>query len=70
MHRSVKRLQASRVLALSTISMILGLALLAVAVRLSTPNLALFLVEGALISAGGGAVFKGTTGLRARNKRA
>jgi hypothetical protein len=60
---ATNRLQASRVLALGTISMILGLALLADAVRLSTPNLALFLVGGALISAGAGAVFKGTTGL-------
>ena len=31
--------------------------------RLSTPSLALFLVGGALIGAGAGAVFKGTTGL-------
>jgi hypothetical protein len=32
-------------------------------VRLSTPSLALFLLSGALIGAGAGAVFKGTTGL-------
>ena len=57
------RLQASRVLALGTISMLIGLALLVTAVRLSTPSLALFLVGGALIGAGAGAVFKGTTGL-------
>ena len=46
-----------------TISMVLGLALLVIAVRISTPSLALFLVSGALIGAGAGAVFKGTTGL-------
>jgi Sugar (and other) transporter len=56
-------LPASRVLALGTISMLIGLALLVTAVRLSTPSLALFLVSGALIGAGAGAVFKGTTGL-------
>jgi hypothetical protein len=43
--------------------MLVGLALLVTAVRLSTPNLALFLISGALIGAGAGAVFKGTTGL-------
>ncbi len=57
------RLQASRVLTLGTISMLVGLTLLVTAVRLSTPSLALFLVGGALIGAGAGAVFKGTTGL-------
>jgi hypothetical protein len=57
------RLRASRVLALGTISMLIGLALLVTAVRLSTPSLALFLLAGALIGAGAGAVFKGTTGL-------
>ena len=31
--------------------------------RLSTPNLALFLVSGGLIGAGAGAVFQGTSGL-------
>jgi hypothetical protein len=31
--------------------------------RLSTPSLALFLIAGALIGAGSGAVFKGTTGI-------
>jgi Sugar (and other) transporter len=54
---------ASRVFVLGTISMLVGLALLVIAVRLSTPSLALFLVGGALIGAGAGAVFKGTTGL-------
>jgi hypothetical protein len=54
---------ASRVLALGTISMLLGLVLLVVGVRLSTPSLALFLIGGALIGAGAGAVFKGTTGI-------
>jgi MFS family permease len=57
------RLRASRVLALGTISMLAGLVLLVVSVRLSTPNLALFLIAGALIGAGSGAVFKGTTGI-------
>ena len=57
------RLHASRALALGMFSMIVGLALLVTSVRLSTPNLALFLVSGSLIGAGAGAVFKGTTGL-------
>jgi MFS family permease len=57
------RLSASRVLALGTASMLVGLVLLVVAVRLSTPSLALFLIGGALIGAGAGAVFKGTTGI-------
>jgi MFS family permease len=57
------RLQAPRVLALGTISMLAGLVLLVTAVRLSTPSLALFLIGGALIGAGAGAVYKGTTGI-------
>jgi hypothetical protein len=57
------KLQASRVLALGTISMLAGLVLLVVSVRLATPSLALFLIAGALIGAGSGAVFKGTTGI-------
>jgi hypothetical protein len=56
-------LPASRVFVLGTISMLIGLALLVTAVRLSTPSLALFLISGGLIGAGTGAVFKGTTGL-------
>ena len=56
-------LPASRVLALGTTSMLAGLTLLVVSVRLSTPSLALFLIAGALIGAGSGAVFKGTTGI-------
>jgi predicted MFS family arabinose efflux permease len=56
-------LPASRVLMLGTLSMLIGLALLVTAVRLSTPSLALFLFSGGLIGAGAGAVFKGTTGL-------
>jgi hypothetical protein len=56
-------LPALRVLALGTISMLSGLALVVTAVRLSTPSLVLFLLSGALIGAGAGAVFKGTTGL-------
>lgn len=57
------RLTASRVLAFGTISMIVGLVLLVVAVRLSTPSLALFMIGGALIGAGAGAIYKGTTGI-------
>jgi hypothetical protein len=43
--------------------MLVGLAALVVAVRLSSPSLPLFLISGGLIGAGAGAVFKGTTGL-------
>ena len=57
------KLQASRVLALGVTSMLAGLALLVTSVRLSTPSLVLFLVGGALIGAGAGLVFKGTTGI-------
>jgi MFS family permease len=57
------RLSAARVLALGTVSMLAGLVLLVVSVRLSAPSLALFLIAGALIGAGSGAVFKGTTGI-------
>jgi hypothetical protein len=57
------RLPASRVLALGTVSMLAGLVLLVVSVRLSAPSLALFLIAGALIGAGSGAVFKGTSGI-------
>jgi Sugar (and other) transporter len=57
------RLQPSPILALGAISMLVGLVLLVTAVRLSTPSLPLFLLSGALIGAGAGAVFKGTTGL-------
>jgi Sugar (and other) transporter len=60
---ATNRLPASRVLVLGTTSMLIGLVLLVVAVRLSTPSLALFLLSGALIGAGAGAVFKGATGL-------
>jgi predicted MFS family arabinose efflux permease len=57
------RLRASRVFALGATSMVVGLVLLVTSVRLSTPSLALFLVGGALIGAGAGLVFKGTTGI-------
>jgi hypothetical protein len=57
------RLRASSVLALGTLSMLAGLAFLVTSVRLSAPNLALFLLGGAFIGAGLGAVFKGTTGI-------
>ena len=60
---STNRLPASRVLALGTISMIAGLVLIVVAVRLSTPSLPLFLIGGALIGAGQGAIYKGTTAI-------
>jgi hypothetical protein len=56
-------LRAPRVLALGMTSMLAGLALLVTSVRLSTPSLGLFLVGGALIGAGAGLVFKGTTGI-------
>ncbi len=56
-------LKASRVLALGMSSMLAGLVLLVVSVRLSVPDLAMFLIGGALIGAGSGAVFKGTTGI-------
>jgi hypothetical protein len=57
------RLSATRVLTLGTASMLAGLVLLVVSVRLPAPNLALFLVAGGLIGAGSGAVFKGTSGI-------
>ena len=57
------RLPASRVLVIGTVSMLAGLGLLVVSVRLPSPSLAMFLVGGALIGGGAGAVFKGTTGL-------
>ena len=57
------KLSASLVLALGTLSMLVGLVLLVVSVRLSTPSLALFLTSGALTGAGVGAVFKGTSGI-------
>jgi MFS family permease len=44
-------------------SMLAGLALLVVSVHLAPPSLVLFLIGGALIGAGSGAVFKGTTGI-------
>ena len=56
-------LRASLVLAFGTVSVLVGLVLLVVAVRLPTPSLALFLIGGALIGAGAGAKFKGTTGI-------
>jgi hypothetical protein len=56
-------LRAPRVLALGVTSMVAGVALIVTAVRLATPSLALFLVGGALIGAGAGLVFKGTTGI-------
>lgn len=57
------KLQSAGVLALGTTSMLVGLALLVVSVRLPNPNLAMFLISGALIGGGAGAVFKGTTGI-------
>jgi hypothetical protein len=48
------------VLALGSISMLAGLVLLVVSVRLPAPSLGLFLAGGALIGAGAGAVFKGS----------
>jgi MFS family permease len=57
------RLRASLVFGIGTASMLAGLVLLVISVRLSSPSLGLFLVSGALIGAGAGAVYKGTTGL-------
>jgi hypothetical protein len=57
------KLRSVAVLALGSVSMLAGLLLLVIAVRLSSPSLALFLIGGALIGAGAGAVFKGTTGI-------
>ncbi|HEY2740749.1 MAG TPA: MFS transporter [Gaiellaceae bacterium] len=57
------KLRPSAVLAVGSASMLAGLVLLVTAVRLSSPSLALFLIGGALIGAGAGAVFKGTTGI-------
>jgi hypothetical protein len=57
------KLRASRVLALGMTSMLAGLTMLVTSVRLSTPSLVLFLAGGALIGAGAGLVFKGTTGI-------
>ena len=60
-------LSASRVLPLGTISMLIGLALLVIAVRLSTPSLALFLLSGALIGGGRGCCLQGDDRSRARS---
>jgi hypothetical protein len=57
------KMVASRVLTLGTLLMLVGLALLVVSVRLTTPSLPLFLISGALIGGGVGAVFKGTSGI-------
>jgi hypothetical protein len=57
------KLQAPRVLLIGTFSMLVGLVLLVVSVRISIPNVAMFLIGGALIGGGAGAVFKGTTGI-------
>jgi hypothetical protein len=57
------KLRSASVLALGSASMLAGLVLLATAVRLASPSLTLFLLGGALIGAGAGAVFKGTTGI-------
>jgi hypothetical protein len=57
------RWRPSQVLAFGTGSMLAGLLLLVLSVWLAVPSLALFLIGGALIGAGAGAVFKGTTGI-------
>jgi hypothetical protein len=56
-------LRASQTLGLGTSSMLLGLVLLVVSVRLSDPGLLLFLLAGGFIGAGAGAVYKGTAGI-------
>jgi len=63
------RLQASRVLALGTISMLAGLVLLVVSVRLSTPSLALFLIGGALIGRAPALSSRGPPGSCSRRAR-
>ncbi|OZC73598.1 hypothetical protein CH251_13725 [Rhodococcus sp. 06-462-5] len=60
---ATNRLAAPRVLEFGTASILVGLVVLVVSVRLATPNLALFLLSGALIGAGAGAIYKGTTGI-------
>jgi MFS family permease len=57
------KLRPAAVLAVGSASMLAGLLLLVISVRLSSSSLALFLIGGALIGAGAGAVFKGTTGI-------
>jgi MFS family permease len=59
---AMRRAALRRVLEVGGAAMVVGMALLAVAVWLPTPSLALFLVGGALTGAGGGSVFKGTVG--------
>ena len=49
--------------------MLAGLALTVTAVWLSTPNLALFILGGAVIGAGAGAIFKGAVGTVIRISR-
>ena len=56
----ISRWTPRAVLAGSVALMVAGLAVLVVSAWLSTPSLALFLVGGALIGAGGSAMFKGT----------
>ncbi|MCU4186631.1 MFS transporter [Acidiferrimicrobium sp. IK] len=51
-----------RILAGGMALMLVGLAMTVLAVWLATPSLALFLVGGAVMGGGGGAVFKGTVG--------
>jgi len=63
------KLKAPRVLATGTVSMLAGLVLLFVSVRLSVPNLALFLVGGGLIAPGAVRCSRGPRD-RARGERA
>ena len=54
---------AGTLAAFSANGLFAGLVLLVVSVRVSTASLALFLIAGALIGAGSGAAFKGTSGI-------
>ena len=64
------RLRASRVFALGTVSMLVGLVLLVTAVRLSTPSLALFLDQRRPDRRGRGRRLQRDDGPRARGSRA
>jgi MFS family permease len=60
---ATRGLPPSRVFLAGSLCSIAGLALIVTAVRISDPSLPLFLAGGALIGAGSGAGFKGTTAL-------
>jgi hypothetical protein len=51
-----------RVLATGLVTMVFGLALVVLSAWLVTPNLTVFLIGGAVVGAGAGAIFKGSLG--------